>query len=69
MYSDRKYPCILAYDHEQDRVAMLVANPLPANYTTDTDTNHFCYGDQIVPFIFGCIDKRRTIKTKQSPTF
>ena len=46
-----------------DEVALLVADPLCAISTTDTDTRPLGYGDHIVNLIFGCIDNRRNFST------
>ena len=37
-----------------DRVALLVADPHPANSTTDTGTYPLDYGDHMVNLIVGC---------------
>ena len=39
-----------------DKEALLIADPLPANYTTDTGTHPLGYGDHLVNLIYGGID-------------
>ena len=49
-----------------DKVALLVADPPPANSTPDTHTHHLGYGDHMVGLIFGCKHNWRSFITRQT---
>ena len=54
------------FTKKTDGVASLVADPSPANFTTDTDTHPSECGDHMVNLVFGCRYNRSSFNTRQS---